>query len=42
MIKAALTVEDAKVGMRSLAPQIERYASLIVRKAFTLSRDRNW
>lgn len=32
MIKAALTVEDAKAGMRSLAPQIERYASLIVRK----------
>ena len=42
MIKAALTVEDAKAGMRSLAPQIERYASLIVRKGVHVKRGRNW
>lgn len=32
MIKAALTVEDARVGMEQLRPKIERYADLIVRK----------
>ena len=32
MIRAALTVEDARAGMRALAPQIERYAKLIVEK----------
>lgn len=32
MIRAALTVEDARIGMRRLAPQIELYARLIVRK----------
>lgn len=32
MIKAALTVEDAQAGMQAIAPAIERYAQLIVRK----------
>ena len=32
MIRAALTVEDARLGMRNLAPKIERYARLIVRQ----------
>lgn len=32
MIRAALTLEDARVGMRALEPKIERYAELIVRK----------
>lgn len=32
MIKAALTIEDAQVGMRTIQPKIERYARLIVRK----------
>ena len=32
MIKAALTVEDARAGMRKLQPQLKRYADLIVRK----------
>ncbi|MBE6468958.1 MAG: aminopeptidase [Coriobacteriaceae bacterium] len=37
MIKAELTPEDARMGMRSLAPQIERYADLIVRKGANVS-----
>ncbi|MDY4041884.1 MAG: aminopeptidase [Collinsella sp.] len=37
MIKAELTPEDARMGMRSLAPQIERYADLIVRKGVNVS-----
>ena len=32
MIRVALTVEDARAGMAALAPKIERYAELIVRK----------
>lgn len=32
MIKAALTVEDARAGMQALEPAIERYARLIVCK----------
>lgn len=32
MIKVALTVEDARAGMTAIAPKIERYAQLIVRK----------
>lgn len=32
MIRAALTVEDARAGMAALEPKIERYAKLVVRK----------
>ena len=32
MIRAALTPEEAKVGMRGLEPHIEKYAELIVRQ----------
>ena len=31
MIKSELTAEDARMGMRTLDPQIDRYASLVVR-----------
>ena len=32
MIRAALTVDDARAGMAALEPKIERYARLVVRK----------
>lgn len=32
MIRAALTVEDARAGMAAIEPKIERYAKLVVRK----------
>lgn len=32
MIRAALTVEDARAGMAALEPKIERYAKLVARK----------
>lgn len=32
MLRAELTVEDARIGMKRLQPKIERYADLIVRK----------
>ena len=32
MIRAALTVEDARAGMAAMEPKIERYAKLVVRK----------
>lgn len=32
MIKASLTIEDARMGMHAIQPKIERYAELIVRK----------
>ena len=38
MIRAALTVEDARAGMRNLAPKIERYARLIVRKGVNVKQ----
>ena len=37
MIEAALTIEDARRGMKSLAPQIGRYADLIVRKGVNVA-----
>lgn len=32
MIRAALTVEDARAGLAAIEPKIERYAKLVVRK----------
>ena len=31
-MQPALTLEDVRLGMRQIEPQIRRYASLIVRK----------
>ena len=31
MIKAELTAEDARAGIRALEPKIDRYAKLVIR-----------
>ena len=37
MIRAALTIDDARAGMRQLEPKIRRYAQLIVRKGVNVT-----
>ena len=38
MIRAALTVEEALEGMKSLEPKIKNYARLVVRKGVNVKR----
>ena len=38
MERAELTVEEARAGMKALAPQIERYADLVVRTGVNVKR----
>lgn len=38
MIRAALTVSDARSGMKALAPKIERYARLIIRQGVNVQQ----